>query len=73
MIPAVCVRVYVCARMIPCVHVHESQERSLHEWACTNVSDADKVLFFRFREQICVWLSHFSLSNRNLLDHKSEA
>lgn len=34
--------------------------------------EADKVLFFSFRQQIWAKLSHFSLSNRNLLDHKSK-
>lgn len=34
---------------------------------------ADKVLFFGFRQQIQVWLSYFSLSNRNLLDQKSDS
>lgn len=34
--------------------------------------EADKALFFSFRQQIWAKLSHFSLSNRNLLDHKSK-
>lgn len=34
--------------------------------------EADKALFFSFRQQIWAKLSRCSLSNRNLLDHKSK-